>query len=319
MTAVVEEKLTYFKLDEIWCDEDFNVRKNVTPKSVESLAQDIRRSFLAQNPVVQDLIPGLEDGRPVGVKVKLVAGHRRFNAYKLNLRLFPEEADKWAGIWCKVRPPMTSSEARVMNLKENMERADLNMLEEAHGIEGFKKEGWATLRVAKELGVSKRWVEIRYGLLALPEEIQHRAEANYLTQYQVEECIKKGTRDEQIQYIRNIVDHKERGKKITAENPEEKKKKQKLSALLTKGTTRSMAQMALVQESIQNSFKDIKHPAAMAIAFCMGVISYDEFTSQHIEKWIILENDRRAENNQDPIRFVHSEVISDMKHEGKSY
>jgi len=311
-TTTQAEVLTYFKLEEIWCDEDFNVRKNVTPASVASLAEDLYRNNLQQNPVVQKLIPGLDDGRPEGTKVKTVMGHRRIAAFKLNRRLYPDDP-RWHGISCKVREPLLASEARILNLKENLERQDLNMLEEAHGIEGFKKDGWSASKVAKELGKQKQWVEIRFGLLALPEEIQRRAEANYLTQYQVQECIKKATREEQIQYVRNIVDHKERGLKITAENPEEKRKRQKANALMSKGTARSIAQMAAVQEAIQDSFKDLKHPAAMALAFAMGVISYDEFVSKHVQRWLDEENDRRADHNLDPISFKYLEIITDVK------
>lgn len=305
-TEVINEVLIYFTLAEIWCDEDFNVRKNVTQASVASLAEDLDRNGMFQNPVVQELIPGVP--HPEGTKVKLVMGHRRLKAITLNHRLYPNDA-RWFGVQCKVKKPLLASEARIMNLKENLERKDLNMLEEAHGVESFKSDGWPVGKVAKELKVARQWVEIRYGLLALPEEIQRRAEANYLTQYQVAECIKKGSRDEQIQYIRNVVDHKERGLKLTAENPEETKKKKKASALMTKGTPRSVAQMSGVQAAIQDSFKNIRHPAAMALAFCMGVISYEEFIRDHVSKWIIEENDRRANDNLDPIVFRHPEVM----------
>lgn len=295
-------------IDEIWMDEDFNARKHITPASVLSMAESLRKDGLYQNPVVQELVPDLRDGRPPGVKYKTAMGHRRTEGWKLNRRQFPEE-ERWRSIPCKVVPPLLAHEARVMNLKENMERKDLNMMEEARSIEWFKKEGWAMLRVAKELGVSKQWVEVRYGLLALPEEIQRRAEGDMLTAYQVQECIKKGTREEQYQYVRNIVEHHLQGKKITAENPEEKKKKQKASALMTKGSIRSMQQMAVVQAAIQDSFKDLKHPAAMGMAFCMGVISYEELMA-HIDRWMTEENDRRAENNQDPIKWSHPDVIA---------
>lgn len=305
------EKLAYFTLDEIWCDEDFNVRKDITPQSVASLAEDIRRNGLFSNPMVQELVPGLDDGRPVRAKVKLVMGHRRYNALLLNRRLHPED-ERWRGVTCIVRAPLLASEARIMNLKENLERKELNMLEEAHGVEGFKKDGWSALKVSKELGVSKQWVEIRFGLLALPEEIQLRARANYLTQFQVQECIKKATREEQLQYVRNIVDHKERGLKITAENPEEKKKRQKAHALMSKGTARSIAQLAAVQEAIQDSFKDLRHPAAMALGFALGALSYEDFMV-HVDRWISEENDRRAERNEDPIRFRHPEVLEALK------
>lgn len=310
---VTNAEVRTIPVDEIWMDEDFNARKHITPQSVGEMAEDLYKRGLYQNPVVQELVPGAEPNAPVRAKYKTVMGHRRIEGWKLNRRQYPSEA-RWNAIPCKVVKPLLAHEARIMNLKENMERKDLNMMEEANSIEWFKKEGWLMGQVAKELGVSKKWVEIRFGLLALPDEIQRRAEANYLTAYQVEECIKKATREEQIQYVRNIVDHKEQGKKITAENPDEKRKRTKANALMTKGTVRSMEQMSVVQDAIQRAFKDLRHPAAMGLAFAMGVISYEELMV-HIDRWIAEENDRRAENNQNPIRWTHPEVILEQKFE----
>jgi ParB/RepB/Spo0J family partition protein len=294
---------TNIPLGEIWCDEEFNSRGHITPASVVSIAEDIYKNGLFQNPVVQEISSG-----PLGTRYKMVMGHRRYEGFRLNQRLYPSE-ERWNSIPCKVVKPLLAHEARIMNLKENMEREKLNMMHEARSIAWFKKEGWSALRVAKDLGVSKKWVEVRYGLLALPEEIQRRAEADMLTFYQVEECIRKSTREEQIQYVRNVVDHLMQGRKLTAEDPREKKKRQAANALMSKGTLRTMVQLAAVQAAIQDSFKDLRHPAAMALAFAMGVIGYEEFVKLHINGWVIVENDRRADQNLDPIRFIHPESM----------
>lgn len=305
MSEVTNAEVRDIPISEIWMDEDFNARKHVTPASVAEIAEDIYKRGLYQNPVVQEV----GAGAPAGKKYKMVMGHRRTEGWKLNARLYPAE-ERWLHIPCKVVKPLLAHEARIMNLKENMERKDLNMMEEAHSIEWFKQQGWKMSEVAKELGVPKRWVEIRFGLLALPEEIQRRAEAGFLNVYQVEECIKKATREEQIQYVRNVVDHVMQGKKITAENPEEKKKKQKANALMTKGAVRSMVQMAAVQDVVQRTFQKLDHPIAMTMAFCMGVISYEDFVG-HMEKVIVLENDARAERNEDPIRWIHPDIVAE--------
>lgn len=289
------ETLVPISLDKIWVDDDFNARDHITPASVASLADDIFRNGLFQNPVVQKLMPGINDGRPTSAEFKCVMGHRRIEAYKLNRRGYPNDA-RWAEIHCKVKEPLLDSEARIMNLKENMERRELNMLEEARGIAPFKKDGWSPLKVAKELGTTKQWVEIRFGLLALPEEIQRRAAAGYLNQYQIAECIRKSTRDDQINYVRAIVDHKERGLKITGK---EVKKRVGIS-VMTKGTPRTIMELAAVQESIQSSFGNLRHPAAMALGFAMGVISYDEFIADHVNKWA----------EEDGVEFKHHEMLT---------
>lgn len=292
------ENFQYINLDDIWIDEDFNARDHITPASVAGLAESIRAEGLYQNPVVQKYF-----NKEKGTHFKVVMGHRRIVAWGLNKRLYPAEAPKWDTINCKVVEPLLDSEARIMNLKENMERKNLNMLEEAKSVAVFKKDGVPMLKVAKDLGVSKKWVEIRYGLLGLPEEIQRRAAANFLTQYQVEECIKKSTREEQINYVRMLVDHKIRGEKLSKEGPPKKLPKPKAVLAMAKGTPRSCAELAAVQESIQDSFDDVQHPAAMALGFAMGAISYEEFIDNHVLKWA----------DESGHKFEHHETFKDKE------
>lgn len=285
-------------LNLIWADEEFNSRGVFSASSVATLADDIEERTQLQ-PI--QLQPCVNAER--GTIYKVVMGHRRFAAFQLLARRNPE---KFGMIRAEILPaPLDDAEALLRNLKENLERVDLNMLEEARGISRFQKWGWSAARVAKELKKPKKWVETRWGLLHLPEEIQKRAATGYLSQYQVEECIGLRTRDDQIDYVRRIVDNKEKGKRIPVKLSERAKKNKTMLSIMTKGEPRSLAEMALVQESIQDSFQDKRHPAAMMLAWAMGVISYEELVEQHIEKWVIEENDKRANENKANIEFRH--------------
>lgn len=57
-----------------------------------------------------------------------------------------------------------------MAIVENLERANLNPLEEARGLQGLMEAyGWSQRELARHLGKSQGWVAQRLGLLALPE------------------------------------------------------------------------------------------------------------------------------------------------------
>lgn len=268
-------------LKDIWVDHDFNCRTTggggaVNWASVASLADSIRREGLMQPIVIQPMVnPAL------GTKYKVVMGHRRYAAHQLLTR---DDPVKWGTIKSIVLDrPLPEHEALIMNLKENMEREPLNMLQEARGIAQFKKWGWDPRRVAAELGKTRKWVEVRFGLLSLPDTIQRRAEAGTLTQYQVEECLKLPTAEEQYDYVRRVVDARERVDEVDPDAPAKVRKRTAIQ-VMSEGVTRTPAEMWLLQESIQDSFKDNKHPAAVALAWAAGIISYDAFVKQ-IQQW----------------------------------
>ena len=267
-------------LSDIWCDDEWNVRGYISPASTASLADDIAVRGQMQPIVIQPCI-----NEELGTKFKTIMGHRRYEAIKLLSR---NDKAKWGTIKARiVENTVSDADALLMNLKENLERVDLNMRQEANGIIRFKKAwNWDAARIARELGKPKRWVEVRFGLLRLPEEIQERAAAGYLTQYEVEKCIDFDKVEQQLEYVRNIVDHKLRGKKVTVKKKSDEEKRRKtLVTVMAKGEPRTIAEMALVQESIQDSFKDVRHPAAMVLAWAMGAISYEELIEQHVVKW----------------------------------
>lgn len=271
-----KDQLQVIPLSDIWADEEFNSRGHITPASVASLADDIARQGLLQPIVVQKFV-----NNDLGTKFKIVAGHRRFDAFGLLKRTDP----KYSSIPCVViSRVLDPGEALVMNIKENLEREPLNMLQEAHAIVKFKELGWDSREVARRLGQTKAWVEVRFGIPSLSQVIQKRIEANFLNQYQVQQCLTMCTPDEQYEYVRNIVDHREREKLLKVHEPKESKRTPRTVNVAAKGVARTPAEMFLVQESIQDSFGDNKHPAAVALAWAAGVLSYEEFLV-HIRKW----------------------------------
>ena len=158
------------KLGEIFVDDGFNCRGKLEPIDVVDLARDIEARGLIQ-PVT--VAPYVQDG----YKYRLIAGFRRTFACRIL------EHKIIAAI---VRDDMIDpKEARLFNLAENVQRQDLNVLQEAHALQHLYDMGLGQLEIAERLGKSRGWVQIRACLLQLPDNVQNEAEAGFITHTQI--------------------------------------------------------------------------------------------------------------------------------------
>lgn len=150
-------------LADIFYDEEFNCRGPISPQSVATLAQTIEDDGLQFPIIIQP-----HEGR-TGKSYRIVAGHRRFKAY-----LFLKRDT----IPAMIRENLTERQAQIINFTENLERSDLNMVEEAQVIRrlypalGTKDSDTSLRGAGKEMKKSARWVEARLRLLELPEKVQ---------------------------------------------------------------------------------------------------------------------------------------------------
>lgn len=181
------------KLEWIESDDNWNCRGYIDPTSVLQLATDIRLHGL-QSPVI---VTTKKDGT-----FKLVAGYRRLKAHKMN------RAETIRAI---IRPGMGETESRIMNLTENIQREELNMLQEAKALGHIQFLPVDTIaqRVMKPVG----WVQSRLALLTLPEEIQEEAAAGRITSTEVMKCSKLPTTELQFLFIRKAKDARLAGRK----------------------------------------------------------------------------------------------------------
>lgn len=150
---------------DIFYDAGFNCRGSFTPQSVHDLSESIKENGL-QFPVV------VQPCDTAAYKYRLLAGHRRFKAVTLFL--------KWSSIPAPVRSELTEHQVRLLNLTENLERKDLNMLEEAKAIHNLYPAGVSLRKASKELKRPTRWIHARLRLLDLPQEVQKWAAAGGL-------------------------------------------------------------------------------------------------------------------------------------------
>jgi ParB/RepB/Spo0J family partition protein len=197
------------KMTEILSDPNFNCRGNIMPIEVIDLAKDIADRGLDQPIVVQPFT----DPQNPAIKYRVVAGHRRHMAFKINNTEF---------IPAFVRVDLTDLQAKMLNLRENLHRQELNVKQEARALQFFlnyKTPSGDNLFTEAELadifGQSRGWIQIRKLLLELPEDIQNEAAAGILTQDQIRLVAKIKNNKDRYELVRKIKDKKLRGEKIS--------------------------------------------------------------------------------------------------------
>ncbi len=181
-------------LGRIYYDADFNCRGQFTLESVSELADSIRTKGEGVElqgldfPVVVQPAADVQGGLPPGFDYRLLAGHRRFRAVEFFL--------KWQNIPANVRKGMTDYAARLLNFTENLEREDLNMLQEAIALQNLYPEGLTLRRGKDELHRSTKWIAARLRLLKLSPELQQQAAAGLLSAVTIERLYKEAPEDQ---------------------------------------------------------------------------------------------------------------------------
>ena len=135
----------------------WQVRKNFDQNELYSLSESIRNNGIFQ-PIV--VVSNKEENG----KYKIVAGERRWRAAQLaNIHEVP----------IILRDDLSSDKIVEISLLENLERTDLNPLEEAKGYEDLINEyNYTQDKVAKMFSKSRPYITNFLRLLTLPDEIK---------------------------------------------------------------------------------------------------------------------------------------------------
>lgn len=174
---------------DILVDPDFNCRGAFTLQSVQELADTITEVGRLICPVV------VQPWNKGGHKYRLIVGFRRMQAVTFYL--------KWTEILAHVAD-VTEHEARVLNLMENLERKNLNILEEAKGLRNIYPEKVTIMQAVAELKKPKEWVRARFALLRLPPTMQQQAAAGLLSARDILNLVRL-TPDEQLAFTSKVV------------------------------------------------------------------------------------------------------------------
>ena len=167
-------------LSEIHYDENFNCRGRIAPIDVIDLAKDIRLRGQLQAVLLSPY--NEEEQKELGFKYRLIAGYRRFTAHEV-LSQGRDGDTRFSSIDCVIRDDMRDeAEARFLNLAENIQREDLNIVQEARALKKLEELGITETDAADRLGKSRGWVQVRYMLLRLPNDVQDEVRAGMVTQ-----------------------------------------------------------------------------------------------------------------------------------------
>ena len=142
---------------DIVLDEEFNSRKNYV--EIDELAESLEQHGLIQPLVVREGGPSKDGKRR---KYFLVAGGRRYRAIG---QLVEKNPQRWSQVEVKIVKGSAKDNA-ARNLIENLQRKDLEPLEEARGMLKFMEAfGVNQTELAAEIGKSEPYISQRLTLL----------------------------------------------------------------------------------------------------------------------------------------------------------
>ena len=163
-------------------------RKSFDPEAMEQLAASIREHGLIQ-PI---LAAPLEDGR-----YRIIAGERRWRACRMaGLEEVP----------VLIRGNYTPQQISEVSLIENLQREDLNPVEEAAGYKRLMDQyGLTQAKIAKTVSKSRSAVANALRLLSLPEQILDFLKTGELTAGHARALLSVGDRDLQLTLANRII------------------------------------------------------------------------------------------------------------------
>ena len=144
-------EVTYIPLEEIDDSPEFNCRGKIAPIDVLELAKDITARGLIQPVGVMELDNAQRASS--GKSYRLLAGFRRFMAHKVN------EAKEIA---CIISDIDNEIDALTYNLAENIQRKDLDILQEAMAIKRLRDLGVPETDAGIKTGMSRGWIQVRF-------------------------------------------------------------------------------------------------------------------------------------------------------------
>lgn len=180
------ENLLAIDLDRIR-PNPFQPRREIADEKINELAQSIKSCGLIQPIVV----------RRVGDGYQLVVGERRYLACrKLG----------WKKIAASVKTLSDNAMATIA-LIENLQREDLNYIEEAMGYTNLMKSFNLTQeQLAQRLGKSQSTIANKIRLLKLSEEIRGKLLHNGLTERHARALLRLETEEAQLKMLREITE-----------------------------------------------------------------------------------------------------------------
>lgn len=182
----MEEKIVIqIPIEEI-VPNPYQPRRVFSEKSLEELKNSIE-SYGVLQPITV---------RKKNEKFELVAGERRLRAAKLaNLKTIPAIVNE-----------VSDETSAVLALLENLQREDLNFIEEALGYENLIKEhNFTQQQLAEKLGKNQSTIANKLRILKLPESIKESLVQNGLTERHARALLKLPNEELMSQVVSKII------------------------------------------------------------------------------------------------------------------
>lgn len=248
-------------LSNIYYDENFNCRGKIAPIDVIDLAKDIRLRGQLQAVILAPCTE--EQHKSTGCDYRLIAGYRRYTAHQV-LSQGRDGDPKFLCIDAVVREDMQDeAEARFLNLAENIQRKDLNIAQEAKALAKLEALGVTEHDAADRLGKSRGWVQVRYMLLRLPEDIQNEVAAGMITQTNIRDLYsvyRTSGRDATYAAVKKLKDAKAAGRKGARVKPKKRDAKR----------VRNRGELFEMQDHVRRQFGN--GPLTVLLAWAAGEV-----------------------------------------------
>ena len=214
----------------------YQPRKEFDREKLDELAQSIK-----ENGVIQPII--VRQSPVIGYEI--LAGERRYRASLLaGLTSIPA-----------VVKQLSNQEMMVQSIIENLQRENLNPIEEARAYESLVEKGFTHAEIADKMGKSRPYISNSIRLLSLPEHILSEVENGKLSQAHARSLV--GLNKEQQDYFfQRIIYEDISVRKLEALLTEKKQKKQKKNDYFIQNEEEQLKKILGLDVEIKLSKKD---------------------------------------------------------------
>ena len=214
----------------------YQPRKEFDGEKLHELAQSIK-----ENGVIQPII--VRQSPVIGYEI--LAGERRYRASLLaGLRSIPAVVKK-----------LSDQEMMVQSIIENLQRENLNPIEEARAYESLVEKGFTHAEIADKMGKSRPYISNSIRLLSLPEQILSEVENGKLSQAHARSLV--GLNQEQQDYFfQRIIEEDISVRKLEALLTEKKQKKLKKTNHFIQNEEEQLKKLLGLNVEIKLSKKD---------------------------------------------------------------
>ena len=229
------EKFEMISISEIQ-KNPYQPRKEFDADKLKELAQSIKENGLIQPIIVRQ--------SPV-IGYEILAGERRYRASLLaGLTSIPA-----------VVKHLSDQEMMIQSIIENLQRENLNPVEEARAYESLVEKGFTHTEIADKMGKSRPYITNFIRLLSLPEYILTEVENGKISQAHARSLV--GLDKKQQDYFFQLIKNEDISvRKLEALLTEKKHKKQKKSDSFIKDEEDKLKKLLGLNVEIKLSKKD---------------------------------------------------------------